>query len=137
MYVPDIKKTYSCRNVFRIFMNFRQDIRKRSFYVHFDVISSKILSWHNPTDPPPFRSVLLLLQTTRGWEKSCQAVVCSGASQNSVQFPVPGYAECQSGGFSVRPALLLFPKTAPHRSGQIPETIALYYTFSKYRGRCV
>jgi hypothetical protein len=37
----------------------------------------------DPVDPPPFHSVLLQLQTTRGWEKSCWAVVHSLAWHQS------------------------------------------------------
>ncbi len=37
--------TYTCRNnVFRIFLNFWHDIKKRRFDVHFDVFSSEVLS---------------------------------------------------------------------------------------------
>ncbi len=36
--------TYSCRNVFQIFLDFWHDVKKRSFDVHFDVFSSEVLS---------------------------------------------------------------------------------------------
>jgi hypothetical protein len=51
---------------------------------------------HHPTNHPPFRSVLLLLQTNQGWgpARLWSAVQCD-ASQDFDQFPVPGHKECK------------------------------------------
>ncbi len=59
--------------------------------------------------------------------------------QDSNQFPVLGHAEYRGGGgsrFSVRLALLLFlsEELVPHHSGQISETVAVYYTPANTRG---
>ncbi len=56
----------SCRNVFLIFLNFWHDLQKWCFDIHFEVFSSEIwMRCNSAQTPPPFRSVLLLLQTTR------------------------------------------------------------------------
>jgi hypothetical protein len=85
------------------------------------------------TAGPPFHSVLLLLQTTRGREKSGQAVVCSlGRRQSEFQsVSGPGPSRLRGGGrFSVGPVFSIFisESLAPRLSGQVPETGRLYTT---------
>jgi hypothetical protein len=127
-------KIYPCVNVFQIFVNFWLVLKKSHFDVIFFVFSSEFLLRRRPADPP-FCLVLMLLQTTRGWEKSHQAVVCSPVQRQSipVSFLPLISAECRGGGFSVGPALLLFLSVLmlPHCSGQISETRALYFTPAK------
>jgi hypothetical protein len=74
-----------------------------------------------------FHSVLLLLQTTQGQEKSRRAVVCSPVWCYSTfqSVSVPGLCRVQGGGrFSVGCALRLFVSVlkTPNRFGQISET---------------
>ncbi len=47
----------------------------------------------------------------------------------------PGTALQQSGMLSSRPCLTPSTAILPHRSGQIPETAALYYRSARYRER--
>jgi hypothetical protein len=82
-YVSEFLKNYlflqkRLPNLFEL-LNRRQ---KGHFVVHFDLFLSEVWSLHDPA-LPPFRSVLLLLQTTRGWEKSRRAVVCSPVRRKS------------------------------------------------------
>ncbi len=69
--------TYSCRNVFQIFLNYWHYLKKLFFDLHFDVVSSEVHLRRHPATPPPFLLVLLLLETSRGWEMSRREVVCS------------------------------------------------------------
>jgi hypothetical protein len=66
----------------------------------------------------------------------CSAVRCS-ASQHSKQFLVPHHTEC--GGLWVLSLVHSFAlhksMKAQHCSGQIPETVALYYTPNIHQGR--
>ncbi len=83
-----------------------------------------------PCWPPPVCSVLTLLHTIRGWDKSHQGAVRSPvlASQNSSHFPVPGCLGCR--GWQIlsraRPLLFLTGQQALHLSGRVPETGGLY-----------
>ncbi len=51
-YVPE-KNTYSSRNIFRIVLNFRQDVKKRYFDIYFVVFSSKVWLRCHHAKPPP------------------------------------------------------------------------------------
>ncbi len=86
--------TCSYRNVFWVFLNLRHDIKKWCFDVHFDVFSSEVRPKCHPANPP-FCSVLLLLQTIRGWEKARRAVFRSPAwGQSGFQsVSRPGHTE--------------------------------------------
>ncbi len=135
-----IKNTFSCRNVFPIFFNFRQDIKN-------DVLTSILmycqksgLSTTLQTPPPP-----LLLSFTAITDPLGAGEVSLGCGPQSgvvpVNIPVSFWSwatlSSRGGGFSVAPALLLFlsGQLEPHRSWQIPETVLLYYTPSKYWGK--
>jgi hypothetical protein len=91
---------------------------------------------------PPFRSVLLLLQTPRVREKShptglWPTVLCN-ANQHSSQFLVPGHVECGERQILSRACSLSLSLTGQlvlHCSGKISETVALNDTLSKYWGR--
>ncbi len=104
-----LKKNYSCKQAIQIFLNFRQDVKN-------DVLTS-ILSYfcqkfgHGmtlliPPLPIGFSAITDHLITGRSPARPWSAVWCS-TSQHSSQFPVPDHA-VGGGGFSVRPALLLF-----------------------------
>jgi hypothetical protein len=69
--------TYSCRIVFRIFLNFWHDLEKWCLDVHFDVFSSEVSLRRPLLNPPPFHPVLLFIQTTWAKDKSRRAVVHS------------------------------------------------------------
>jgi hypothetical protein len=75
--------TYSCKNVFRIFLKFWHDLKKWRFDVHLDIFSSEVGPWRPLPNPPPFHSVLLLLRITWGGEKSRRAVVHSTVRRQS------------------------------------------------------
>ncbi len=115
--------TYSCRNVFRIFLNFWHDLKKWRLNVHFDVFSSEVLprrSLPNPPLPPGFT---VYTDHLRPGE-----VPPGGSSKKFQSVSGPGRVECGGGGFSVGRALSLFlsGQQAPHRSGHVPETAGLY-----------
>jgi hypothetical protein len=86
---------------------------------------------------PPFRSVLLLLKTTRAQEKShptgmWPTVLCN---QHSSQFWSQATQSARGRQILSRPcslSLSLTGQLALHCSGQISETAALYGTLSKY-----
>jgi hypothetical protein len=40
--------TYSCRNIFQIFLNFWHDVKKWHFDIHFDGFSSEVQPQRNP-----------------------------------------------------------------------------------------
>jgi hypothetical protein len=136
MYRIFFKILYSYRNIFQTFLNFRHDLKNyvlTSIWCFF----SKVQSRSNPVDPPP-SLVLLLIQITWAWEKS--RWVHDPAPVNiSASFWSQAVQSAGGGWFSVGPALLLFLtcQLTPHWCGQIPETIALYDTLSKYQGRSV
>ncbi len=69
------KITYSCRNILRIFLNFRQDVKNVVLTSVFLCIFVKNLVTSWPCWTPSFRLVLLLLQSTQVWKKSRWAVV--------------------------------------------------------------
>ncbi len=48
-----LENTYFCLNIFRIFFNFRQGVKKFHFDINFEKFMSKAQSWHNHTVPPP------------------------------------------------------------------------------------
>jgi hypothetical protein len=79
---------------------------------------------------PPFRLVFLLLQTTRGWDKSGWAVVRNLVWCQSLYRLVsgPGLWRLRGGRFAVGPGLsqVLSGPLAPHLSGHVPETGGLY-----------
>ncbi len=111
---------------------------KNDLYNHFDIFFKKIQ--RGATLPiPPFRSVLLLLQTTWWREKSRRAEVRSPVWRQSIFQSVSGPGPCRVRGWQVLsracPLLFLSGQLALHRSRQIPKTVALYYTPSKYWGR--
>ncbi len=87
--------------------------------------------------PPIFHLVLMLFQTPDSWrnpDRLWSAVRHGNQSGfQSVSSPWPFKVW---DGFSAGPALLVFTIVlmAPHRSGHIPETIALYNIPCKYRG---
>ncbi len=54
-YVSDKKNTYSCRNVFQIFLNFCHDVKKWCF----DVFSSEVPLWCHTADPPPLGFIVI------------------------------------------------------------------------------
>ncbi len=92
--------------------------------------------------PPPFCLVLLWIQTTWWQEKSCRAVVRSAVWRQSTFQSVSGRGPHRVRGWWVlsRARSLSLPYCiagAPHRSGQISETAALYDTLRKYRERWV
>jgi hypothetical protein len=93
--------TYSCRNVFRIFLNFWHDLKNWRLDVHFDVFSSEVRLRRPLPNPPPSARFYFVYRPHR----------------------VGG-----GGGSSVGPALLLFlsVQQAPHQSGEFPETGGLY-----------
>ncbi len=136
------KITYSCRNIFQIFLNFRQDVK--NVVLISVLIYSCQKSGHSVTllTPPHFRLVLLLLQTTRVWKKSRWAVVrclvqCQSTFQ-SVCGPRPGRVWGMVGShWACSLALFLSGQLVQPRSGQISKTVALYCTSSKYRGSYV
>jgi hypothetical protein len=88
--------TYSCRNVFRIFLNFWHDLKKWRLNVHFDVFSSEIRPRRplpNPPLPPGFTVYTDHLSAGkvppgRGPQSGAAPVI------NSNQFPVAGRVEC-------------------------------------------
>ncbi len=47
------KNSYSSRNVFRIVLNFRQDVKKQYFDIYFVVFSSKVWLRRHHAEPPP------------------------------------------------------------------------------------
>ncbi len=105
--------------------------QKLGFDIHFDVFCSATL----PAPPclqfycyyrPPKRQK----SPTRPWS----AVLC-GASRHSNQFLVPGRFECGGEAGSQSGPLFLSVVMLPHRSGQISERAALYYTHAKHRKR--
>ncbi len=128
--------TYSCRNVYRIFFNFWHDLKKMTFWRIF--IRSPAAA--PPCHPPPFRSILLLLQTTRGRPEGGRSpaglwsAVRRSASQNTNRFLVPGCGEWEGGRFTVGPGLSLFLSglLVLHWSGQVPETRKLYSTVTHH-----
>jgi hypothetical protein len=75
-----------------------------------------------PYQPNPFHLVLLLIQITRGWEKSSQFLAQAVES-------VGGATGSQSGLISNS---ILSGPLAPHRSGRVPETGRLYSTMTHH-----
>ncbi len=119
-----------------LFFYFIHNVKKWHFDVHFIEIMSKVWLRRYPTSPP-FRKVLLLFQTTRRWGKSQRALVHSLVHHRSGFQSVsgPGPYRVQGGGeFSIGFALKFFLSglMVLHCSGQIPKTVALYYTTSKF-----
>jgi hypothetical protein len=90
------------------------------FFVH---LFSLALTLH----PSP-RSVLLLFHTTQGGEKSRKFLMGCGPKTGMVPIRVFRSMQRSGGGrFSVGSTLSLFLSEL-QRSGQIPETVTLYYT---------
>jgi hypothetical protein len=101
-----LENTYFCLNIFRIFFNFSQGVKKLHFDINFEKFMSKAQSWHNHTVPPIFHLVTLLFQTTWMREKSqClwPGVQCMPVSIKSVISPRP--YTLRGGGSSVGSAL--------------------------------
>ncbi len=120
-----LKNTYSCRNVFQIFMNLWHDI-KNYIMMYFWHIFVKSPAAVPPCWPPPlFRSILLLLQTIRRQERSCQAMVHSPAQPQSGFYSVSSPWPCRVWGLWVvsRAALSLFLNRllALYWSGKVPK----------------
>ncbi len=82
--------TCSWRNVFLIFLNFWNGIKKSWVDIHLRYFCQK-----SSRSPTLSTSPLLLLKTTWGHEKTLWlwSAVQRGASQNSNQFLVPGRVE--------------------------------------------
>jgi hypothetical protein len=64
-------------------LNFGIDVKKLCYDTHFHVFLSEVQLQQYPDDPLPFSLVLLLLQTTRGQEKSGVEVVRSPVQRQS------------------------------------------------------
>jgi hypothetical protein len=90
-----------------------------------------------PFRPPRFGPVLLFYRPPERGRSPAgpwSAVWCS-ARQHSYQFLVLGRVEYWGRRVSSRVSLYLSKVILLHRSGRIPETAALYYTSTTYRGR--
>jgi hypothetical protein len=103
-----LKNTYSSRNVFQIFLNFWHDLKEWHFDVLFDVFLSEVWLQRHPSDPP-FRLVLLLLQTTIGaWEVrlGCGLQSSTAPVRIAISFR-PWAVESAGGGLGSQSAFLL------------------------------
>jgi hypothetical protein len=118
------ENTYSCKNVFWIFLNFRQDV-ENYILTYYCQKSGHVVTL---LTPPLLLGFTAITDHPRVGEVRLWSAVWCGASQHSIQFLVLSCAECAGDGFWVGPALLLFlsGQLGPHRSRQIPETIVLY-----------
>jgi hypothetical protein len=75
--------TYSCKNVFRIFLNFWHDLKKWRFDVHFDIFLSEFRPRHPLPNPPPSARFYCYYRSPEGGRSPAgqwSAVLC-GASQ--------------------------------------------------------
>ncbi len=134
------KNTYSCINVFQIFLNFQQDIKNyvlTSILMYEYVIRS--LAAATPCWPLLLLSFTAIKDHPRAGEISPGCGPQCSTSQDSYQFLVSGRIEWGGGGFWVGLALLLFliGQLVPHHFGKIPETRALCDKLCKYQGRWV
>jgi hypothetical protein len=132
--------TCSCRNILQIFFFTSYTMSKNwCIDVHFKNITSKFQLRHYPSAIPSaqFYCCFRPPKGRRSPVGLWSAVRCS-ASQNSNQFSVLGRAEYGWWAGSQLCLLFLFFLSglmAPHSYGQVPETIALYYTPTKYGER--
>jgi hypothetical protein len=113
-----------------------------------DVLTSILMNFHQknsvtarPCWPSPFTWFYCYYRLPEG-EKSRRAVVRSPVlhhPQHSIQFLILGCAKCGEWRVLSRAHPLALSKRTlvPHHSGQIPKTVALYNTPSKYWGRYV
>ncbi len=72
------KKTYFCRNVFLIILNFWHDVKKLHFDIHFDIFSSKVHKRH-PANPPPLPLGFTAIKGHQRAGEVLWTVVCSPA----------------------------------------------------------
>ncbi len=94
-YVPDLKNTSSSRNIFQIFLNFRQEA-KNDVLTYILTYFIKCLAVVLPCQPPHSTRLYCYYRPPEGGSSPAGlwfAVWCS-ATQDSSQFPVPGCAEC-------------------------------------------
>ncbi len=118
----NLKNTFSCRNIFQIFLNFWHDLNKWLFYV----FASEVWLQHHPAIPPFLLSLMKLLG---GGLQSGVALV-----RTPISFRSWAMVSVGDGGFLVRPMLWLFLSglLMPHRSGEIPETGSLCSMVTHY-----
>jgi hypothetical protein len=134
MYHLYIKITYSCRNVSESFKTSDTTSKKDFLTSILTYFCQK--SGRGRTLPPlPFP----LGFTDEGRRSPRHALVRSTVERQSTFQSVSGprlhtLERAGVAGFQSGP-LFLSGQLAPHHSGQIPETVALYDTPGKYRGR--
>ncbi len=114
---------YSCRNVFRIFLNFWHDLKKCIF------VRSPAMA--PPCWPPPlplsFTAITDHLRVGEVW-LGCGLQSSAALVSILISFQSWAVESVGGGGFAVRPGLSVFLSgpLAPHKSWQVPETGRLY-----------